>query len=372
VGVRILIACDKFKGSLSAGAACEAVRKGLASSGLGAEADLCPIADGGEGFAEAMITAMQGRWVTCGAHDALGRPITARYGLCRDGNEVLAVMEMAEASGFLRVGEHEQDVMRASTAGTGQMIRHAAQVSRADRILVGIGGSATNDGGVGMAAALGVAFLDGSGTELEPLPAELGALTGICEGGRVLLPPIEVACDVANPLLGAKGATAVYGPQKGAGDKERKRLEAFLERVVEVAEAGSEADLPGAGAAGGLGFGLVRFAGATLRAGFDMVAEALKLAERVAAADVIITGEGSLDAQSLHGKGPCGVARMARVAGRRVIGCGGRVTAEVRNSGAFDGLVSLEDFGLPVEESMRRGAELLEAKGAEFVGLIAS
>ncbi|NNM31268.1 MAG: glycerate kinase, partial [Akkermansiaceae bacterium] len=227
--MRILIACDKFKGSLAATEACEAIRDGLTAAGVSAEFDLCPIADGGEGFAAAMVAALGGRWRSCAVHDALGRRITARYGLGRSHGTPVAVMEMAEASGYLRISPEERDILHASTAGTGQMIRHAVQVAAVERILIGIGGSATNDGGVGMAAALGIAFRDARGEELRPVPAAMGALAEICEGGRIDLPPIEVACDVTNPLLGPNGATAVYGPQKGAGEAERGVLEEFLE-----------------------------------------------------------------------------------------------------------------------------------------------
>jgi glycerate kinase len=370
--MRILLACDKFKGSLSAMEACEALRDGLRAGGCDAEFVLAPIADGGEGFAGAMVAAMGGRWTDCASCDALGRPIRARYGLCPKGDQLVAVMEMAEAAGMWRFGEAERDVMRASTAGVGRMIRHAAKRSKADVVLLGIGGSATNDGGAGLAAALGVAFRDARGWELEPVPEGLEELAEICMGGRILLPHIEVACDVENPLLGPGGATAVYGPQKGAGPDEQARLEAFLEKLVKVAGAEEAAATPGAGAAGGLGFGMLQFADAVLRPGFEMVADALGLEQQVRRADVVITGEGSLDGQTLSGKGPAGVARMAREAGVRIVGVGGRVAPEVRESGVFDHLGSLEVFGLPVKESMTRGGELLQLTGGKLADLLRS
>ena len=369
-GMRVLIACDKFKGSLGALEACEALLGGLVSGGLEAEIELCPIADGGEGFTEAMVVAMGGDSRSCQVAGPLGRKVAAEYGVCRRGEDVVVVMEMAAASGMWLLPAGERDVMRASTAGTGSMIRHAVKQENADLILIGIGGSATNDGGAGMAAALGIAFRDKFGWEIEPVPAELGEMSEICEGGRMRVPRIEVACDVENPLLGANGATAVYGPQKGAGPEERRRLEAFLTRMVEVSGRRDLADKPGAGAAGGLGFGLMLFADATLRSGFEMVADALDLEERLARADVVITGEGSMDAQTLSGKGPAGVARMAREAGAMVVGVGGRVTAEVRASGLFDQVGTLEVFKLPLEESMRRGGELLGLTGGKLAGLL--
>ena len=370
--VRVLIACDKFKGSLSAEQACEAIRSGLEAGGVQADWDLCPIADGGEGFAEALTTAMGGEWRECEALDALERPILAKYGFCRRDGDRVVLMEMAEASGYWRIAAEERDIMRATTVGTGHMIRHAAQVGRAERILIGIGGSATNDGGVGMAAALGVAFRDAKGWELRPRPAEMAEVAELCDGGRIRLPAIEVACDVENPLLGPNGATAVYGPQKGAGPAELAALESFLTRLVEACDGRELAAQPGAGAAGGLGFGLMQFAQARLRPGFEMVADALQLDLRIEESDLVITGEGSLDAQSLAGKGPVGLAHLARQVGKRVLGLAGRVSPEVTASGVFDATRSLEEFGLPLEESMRRGAELLERLASDVAGLLRS
>lgn len=368
--MRVLVACDKFKGSLSAVEACEAVRAGLVAGGVDAEFDICPIADGGEGFAGGMVKALRGKWVECGAVDALGRKVRAKYGVARVGEDDVAVMEMAEAAGMWRIGHGERDVMKSTTAGVGQMIRHAAKKSEVDRILLGLGGSATNDGGVGMAAALGIAFRDSRGWELEPIPAEMEKVADLGEAGRIGLPRIEVACDVDSPLLGCAGATAVFGPQKGAGPEELERLEKFLEALVETTEGEDFADRHGAGAAGGLGFGLMRFAGAELRSGFEMMADYLDLEERLKGVDVVITGEGSLDAQSLAGKGPVGLARMAREAKAKVVGIGGLVSPEVRESGIFDELGSLETYELPLEESMRRGAELLQTTGQHLAGLL--
>ena len=198
------------------------------------------------------------------------------------------------------------------------MIRDAANQG-ARRILVGIGGSATNDGGAGMLAALGVKFLDSSGKELNPVPACLVNLASVDTAGLLELPPIEVACDVENPLLGPNGASAVYAPQKGAGEGEIQFLEGALTRLVQVTGTTEAAEAPGAGAAGGLGFGLMCFAGARLRNGFNMVADALGLPAQVAAADFVVTGEGSLDGQTLRGKAPMGLALLAREYGKRVV-----------------------------------------------------
>ncbi|MAT47553.1 MAG: glycerate kinase [Verrucomicrobiaceae bacterium] len=368
--MRILIACDKFKGSLSATAACEALRDGLREAGSSDELLVCPIADGGEGFTESMVTALQGEWRTCESYDALHNPVEARYGMLRNAaGELEAVMEMAEASGLRRIPDESRNVLYSSTFGTGSMIRDAVSQG-VQRILLGIGGSATNDGGVGMLAALGVKFLDGDGGDLDPVPASLMNLAEVDTSGLIDLPPIEVACDVENPLLGSNGASAVYGPQKGADEETVGFLEAVLARLVEVTGRTDAAEAPGAGAAGGLGFGLVAFAGARLRNGFNMVADALGLPMQVAHADFVITGEGSLDLQTLQGKAPLGLALLAREHGRKIIAIGGRVDSVIAECQWFDATLSLESFGLSEDECMFRAEELVQKIGGEVAGLL--
>ena len=368
--MRILIACDKFKGSLSATAACEALRDGLREAGSSDELLVCPIADGGEGFTESMVTALQGEWRTCESYDALHNPVEARYGMLRNAaGELEAVMGMAEASGLRRIPEESRNVLYSSTFGTGSMIRDAVSQG-VQRILLGIGGSATNDGGVGMLAALGVKFLDGDGGDLDPVPASLMRLAEMDISGLIDLPPIEVACDVENPLLGSNGASAVYGPQKGADEETVGFLEAVLARLVEVTGRTDAAEAPGAGAAGGLGFGLVAFAGARLRNGFNMVADALGLPMQVAHADFVITGEGSLDLQTLQGKAPLGLALLAREHGRKIIAIGGRVDPVISECQWFDATLSLESFGLSEDECMFRAQELVRKTGGEVAGLL--
>jgi glycerate kinase len=368
--MRILIACDKFKGSLTATEACEAVRDGLKAAGASDDLVICPIADGGEGFTESMVTALHGQWRTCDSFDAQHNPVAARYGLLRNAaGELEAVMEMAEASGLRRIPVDKRRVLHSSTFGTGSMIWDAVMAG-AQRILIGIGGSATNDAGIGMAAALGVKFFDGDGEELEPIPAAMGELGSLDESALLTLPPVEVACDVENPLLGSNGASIFYGPQKGASAEEIEFLEGALGRLVDVTGAADIADTPGAGAAGGLGFGLMRFAGARLRNGFNMVADALGLAAQIAEADLVITGEGSLDAQTLLGKGPMGLALLAREHGKRVVGIGGRVAPILAESQWFDATLSLESFGLTEDECMFRAEELLRDLAGEVAGLL--
>ncbi|MGE9267593.1 MAG: glycerate kinase, partial [Verrucomicrobiales bacterium] len=287
---------------------------------------------------------------------------TARYALCTGD---IAVMEMASASGFELVSAADRDLLHSSTEGTGQLLRHAAQASGARKILIGIGGSATNDGGTGMARALGYHFLDTAGHNLRPLPADLLELNRIEAPDDLALPPIEVACDVDNPLLGPNGATAIYGPQKGATPDLEKELEARLAHLVAITGANEQALVPGAGAAGGLGFGLLHFAHASLRPGFDIVADALNLRERLARADLVITGEGSIDAQTLSGKGPAGIARLAKEAGKPTLALAGHIALEVKEAGLFDHHASLSEIGLPLETLMAEAAPLLTRRTRE-------
>lgn len=357
--MNVLIAVDKFKGSLTAAEAASAIANGLPSS---CSVDFCPIADGGEGFAETIAAALTGHWVTFPSQDALNRELEARYYLTADG---LAVMEMAETNGLTQIDPSERNPHFANTFGTGLMIRHAAEESRARKILIGIGGSATNDGGTGAAQALGVRFLDSSNRELKTLPFDLSHLDRIDTAARCPLPPIEVACDVTNPLLGPQGATAVFGPQKGVQDM--PTFEYYLTRLAEKSSPSKTADLPGAGAAGGLGFGLVQFAGAQLRSGSDIVMEATQLLQRIQNCDIVITGEGSLDSQSLSGKGPAEVALAARKLGKPVVALAGRVTPEVVSANLFSAFHSLDSESLPLSELMQRAAELLQKKTRELV-----
>lgn len=356
-----MVACDKFKGSVGALEVCAALGRGLAARWPGAEIELCPIADGGEGFAEALSGPLGGRWVECPAHDALGREIRARYVLADGPEGRVAVMEMAEASGFWRIAAGERDILRSNTRGTGEMMRHAVAAGGAGRIVLGIGGSATNDGGAGMAAALGVRLLDREGAELPPEPGVLAdRLERVDLAGRLPLPPVTVACDVASPLLGPDGATRVFGPQKGADESTMPVLERALEALVRASGGEHQAVTPGAGAAGGLGFGLLRFANAGLVPGFELIADLTGLEARIVAADLVVTGEGSLDAQSLAGKGPVGIARLARRHGKPVWAFCGRADVAARDCGLFDQVSELTATGLPLTELMARAAELLE------------
>ncbi len=347
---RFLIAPDKFKGSLSAPEAAAAMAEGILRIDPEAELDLCPIADGGEGFMETLISTLHGVWIPCPAVDALGRAIPSRYVLADTAQGPTAVLEMAETAGLWRLKADERDPLHATTRGVGMQIAHAISEHKVTRILLGLGGSATNDGGYGMAAALGVRFTGGDG---------LATIRQVDFTSRIVLPEIIAACDVDNPLLGARGATAVFSAQKGATREDQIVLEAALAHLVAVSGGEAAANLPGAGAAGGLGFGLLHFAGARLMSGFDLLAGLLDLETRIKAADHVITGEGSIDHQSLGGKGPVALARLARSLSVPVTGYCGFADEEARNSGVFQSLHALADTGLPMETLMSQAGPLL-------------
>ncbi len=361
---RFLIAPDKFKGSLSAREAAEAIAAGIRRSHPEAELDLCPIADGGEGFMETLAPILNASWISCDSLDALGRPIVSRYILAETDDGPTAILEMSEASGLWRIAKDERQPRRATTVGTGMQMAHAILEKKVARIILGLGGSATNDGGAGMAAALGIRFLNSTGEELTPSPDLMADVDSLDTRARIALPEIIAACDVDNPLLGSRGATAIFSAQKGADSEDQLALEAALERLVELAKGEDAAVTPGAGAAGGLGFGLMHFAGARLLSGFDLLADLLHLESRVSAATHVITGEGALDHQSLSGKGPVGLARMARAHGIPVTAFCGMADDEARSSGWFDSIHALADSGLPLETLIARAGELLSESAA--------
>ncbi|MCU0794383.1 MAG: glycerate kinase [Akkermansiaceae bacterium] len=359
--MRILVAPDKFKGSLDARGAAEAMARGLALAHPEAEILIRPMADGGEGFMETVHSGIGGSWQSCPAVDACGREINARFLIAESSDGPIAVMEMAETAGIARLSPTERDPLTASTRGIGMQIAHATENYEIHRIYLGLGGSATNDGGCGMAAALGYRFLDASGSEIPALPAQLHRLARIAAPERESWPEIIAACDVDNPLLGPRGATAVFGPQKGADDAMRPLLENVLARVVEIAAATEAAETPGAGAAGGLGFGLLHFTSARLISGFDLVASLLGFEDLIRGVDLVVTGEGSLDSQSLGGKGPVALAKLAARHGVPTLALCGQADATIRQSGIFHDIRALADSGLPPDILFRDAALLLES-----------
>ena len=377
--MKVLIAPDKFKGALNAREVAENIAKGLRDALPDAEIDIVPMADGGEGTAEAICEARGGSWLKCKAHDPFGREIEARYAWIADWK--LAVMEMSEAAGMRRLSESERDPVYATTFGVGEMILDAAGRG-ANEIILGLGGSATNDGGSGMARALGFRFdyehppSPGFGAASEQQKEkDRGCVTDLVNLSRIErpqdlnLPKIIAAVDVQNPLLGENGATRVFGPQKGASEDELNVLERALTRLADVVaeEFGFDyRDRPGAGAAGGLGFGLMSFCGATIRPGFDVVAEAVGLESKMKGVDVVITGEGSLDRQTLEGKTPAGVARLARKLGKKVFAIAGRYDGNQQVHELFDEVDQLARSDMSEKEQMKRAGELLREKAREL------
>jgi glycerate kinase len=367
--VRILIAPDKFKGALNAREVANNIAKGLLDVLPDAEIEIVPMADGGEGTAEAICEARGCSWVECKAHDPLVREIDARYEWID--REKLAVMEMSEAAGMRRLSETERDPVRATTFGVGEMILDATRRG-ANEIIIGLGGSATNDGGFGMARALGYRFDYQQEHEREKdrqRMIDLINLRRIEKPQDLELPKIIAAVDVRNPLLGENGATRVFGPQKGATKDNIDILERALARLADVVAEQFGFDHrnePGAGAAGGLGFGLMSFCDAKIRPGFELVAEAVGLKDKVKNADLVITGEGSLDRQTLEGKTPAGVARMARVLGKPVFAIVGRAAEDREVRELFDGVYQNARPGMSEQESMSHAAELLRENAREL------
>lgn len=373
--MRVLAAPDKFKASLTGLEAAQCISEGWRSVFPADTVRLLPIADGGEGTAEILCNARRGTWVELAAEDPLGRRVRARYAKFDDAGVPTAVIEMSEASGLWRLRREERSVLDASTVGTGQLLSHAVRESGAQRVILGLGGSATNDAGAGLAAALGFRLLDANGEEIAPTPRHLHSLA------RIVPPPgprphVIVACDVKNPLLGERGATAVYGPQKGLRADERSTVEAGLAHFADIVQRDLKVDFresEGAGAAGGLGFGLLSFCGAEMRSGFELISELIELEAAVRESDIVLTGEGSLDGQTLEGKGPAGVGLLARRLGRRCAAFGGRVVPSVETElrHVFDAVLPIAPGPIRFEESVARGGELLRAAVARAARWVA-
>ncbi|MEJ2868175.1 glycerate kinase [Actinomycetospora sp. OC33-EN08] len=351
--MRVLVAPDKFKGSLTAVEVAGAIARALAAHGH--EAVPCPIADGGDGTVDAAVAAGFTRHALTAAGPT-GEPVATSW--ARDGDT--AVVELADVCGLVRLPRGVLEPYRSSTLGLGEVLR-AVIGAGVGRVVLGIGGSASTDGGAGLAQALGAVLRDADGRAL-PAGVGGGRLPEVVTVDRPPVPAagLEVACDVDNPLLGPYGAAAVYGPQKGAGPDDVAALDAALARWAGVV--GEDlAEVPGAGAAGGAGFGLMTLFGARLRPGFDLVAELLGFDERLAGADLVVTGEGRLDAQTLRGKGPAGVAARARAAGVPVLAVAGRVdlTADELAGAGIVGHAALADLEPDLARSQANAAELV-------------
>jgi glycerate 2-kinase len=373
--MRVVVAPDSYKGSLSALRVAEAMERGIRAVFPDAEVRKVPIADGGEGTVEALVAATHGNVRHARVRGPLGEPVTAAWGILGDG--VTAVVEMAAASGLPLVPPDRRDPRITTTHGTGELVR-AALDAGLQRIIVGIGGSATNDGGTGMARALGARFLDSTGTDLPEGGAALARLARIDVrhlDPRLARAGLTVACDVDNPLTGPRGASAVYGPQKGASPEMVAELDAALLRYAEVARETTGRDVasqPGAGAAGGLGAGLLFFTPARLRPGVEIVLETTHFDEIVRGADLVLTGEGRTDFQTAMGKAPVGVAAAAKRHGVPVIclaGGLGQGADDVLARG-IDAVASVIPAAMSLEEAMRRGSGLVEEATARACRLV--
>ncbi len=327
--MNILILSDSFKGSLSSAKTGAGIARGFKRVFPEARYRVLSMADGGEGTVEALVSGVGGRWYEKTVTGPLGEPVSARYAVLNNGT---AAMEMAEASGIALIAPEERDPNRATTYGTGELIKDALD-NGAKKIFIGIGGSATNDGGSGMAAALGVRFLKKDGTGIAPGGRDLINLHRIDVSGldpRLKNVEVTVACDVKNPLYGPNGASCIFGPQKGADPETVKALDAALRNYGEKLREllGRDiANIPGAGAAGGLGAGLIAFCGGVLKPGIDEITAALELDKHMQWADIAVTGEGQIDKTSAMGKVLSGVGALGKKYGKPVIAFGGGIGA---------------------------------------------
>lgn len=371
--MRIICAPDSFKESMTATVAAAAMARGVRSVHRDAEVVEVPLSDGGEGFVSALATGLDAEVRHLVVPDALGRDTRADWALAGD----LAVIEVAQAVGLERIAPADRAVRQSVSTGVGELIG-AALDAGARRIVVGLGGSATNDGGAGMLAALGVRFLGGDGAELSPTPAALARLASVDVSGldpRLGEVAILAACDVSNPLCGPQGASAVFGPQKGASDDDVGFLDGVLDRLATLTAQALDARNPstrrpepqhsavGAGAAGGLGWALMTVLGATMRPGFEVVAETVGLDGLIAGADLVLTAEGSVDSQTLSGKAPAGVIVVAAAHEVPVVVFGGRVAEDVSDlfGAGVRAVIGITPEGTPLATALEQGPANLEA-----------
>lgn len=373
--MNILIAPDSFKDCMSAKEVALALGRGIRTFLPHADLLMHPMADGGEGTVESVIDATGGKRIELRVMDPLLREISSFYGITGDGTS--AVIEMAAASGLELLAPEERDPWVTSTYGTGQLIKDAMDRG-CRRILLGIGGSATNDGGAGMAEALGVEFSGRFGKFSARGGGSLGEVLAIHMEGldvRIARTSFLVACDVNNPLTGPGGASAIYGPQKGADQAMVEKLDrnlAHFAKIIKNQLGKNVSDVPGAGAAGGLGAGMMAFLDATLVRGVPMIAEATGLEEKIRQADLVITGEGKMDAQTRFGKTPYGVAQLARKHKKTVIGVAGTLDddAGVLYGEGFDLLISIQEKPMELAESLADAESLLERTGVRIARMI--
>ena len=376
--MKIVLAPDSFKGSLTALQACEAMERGVLQVHPDAEVVSVPLADGGEGTVDALVQARGGRYEKIRVHGPLGEPVEATYGIVGEEPEMAAVIEMAACSGLTLVPIGRRNPLNTTTYGLGEMILAALETG-CRRVLLGIGGSATNEMGLGMAQALGGRFFNASDREIEALLT--GRLIGAVE--RADLSHLQkvvsragfvAVCDVKNPLLGPEGATSTYGPQKGAVGEQLVELERNLTRVVGLIEQVtglSLRDMPGAGAAGGMGAGAVAFLNAQLQRGVEIVIRESRLAEKLSGASLVLSGEGRLDRTTLSGKTLCGIGELTLQHDMPLVvltgGVDGKITPKQLESIGVSEAHSIAPAGTDIQTSMRQAAEFLEEKTVEVM-----
>ena len=355
--MKVVVAIDSLKGSLSSMEAGTAIKEGVLKARPDAQVVVKPLADGGEGTTDALIEGMKGERVTLTVTGPMGEPVSCYYGYLPDSKT--AVMEMAQAAGITLVNG-KKDPLKASTYGVGEMILHAMEKG-CRNFIIGIGGSATNDGGIGMLKALGFEFLDSDGEDAgEGAQALEEVSTIICEKRHPLLDTCKfcVACDVKNPLCGENGATYIYGPQKGVTEEWKEPLDQNMKSYADVTAKVTGTDYseyPGAGAAGGLGFAFLSYLNAELTLGIELILNAVKLEEELKDADIVVTGEGRLDHQTAMGKAPIGVAKLAKKYGAKVLAFAGAVTKDAGacNSEGIDGFFPIVRGVTTLEEAMK-------------------
>jgi glycerate kinase len=380
--MKIVIAPDSFKESLTAMEVANEIEAGFREFFPDAEYRKLPVADGGEGTVQAMIDASGGRLVQLRVSGPLGAPVDAFYGLMGHdgGGAPTAVIEMAAASGLELLAPAQRDPLRTTSYGTGELIRHALDAG-ARRFVLGVGGSATNDGGAGMLQALGVRMLDAAGAELGHGGGALRALDRIDIGGldpRIAGAVFDVACDVSNPLVGPQGASHIFGPQKGADAAMVSQLEDNLRRYAAIVARdlgrplAEVADVPGVGAGGGIAMAMLVFLGGRLRPGSEIVTAAVGLDAAVADADLVVTGEGRIDSQSIHGKTPIGVARVAQRHGKPVIGIAGCLApgAGVVHQHGIDAVFAAVTRPCSVEQALAEAAQNLRGAARNVAAVL--
>lgn len=372
--MRFVIAPDSYKGSLTSVQVADLIAEGLLEVFPQAEAIKVPVADGGEGTVDAFLSALGGEKRFLDVTGPLGTPVKAFYGLLPDGT---GVVEMAAASGLPLVPGGKRNPLITTTYGTGEVIK-AVLEQGCNTIIIGIGGSATNDGGVGMAQALGVRFLDERGKELSFGGGSLARLAKIDMSGldpRIRKTNIIVACDVDNPLCGPRGASAVFGPQKGASPEIVRILDQNLAHYAKIIKEQLGKDileLPGAGAAGGLGAGLVSLLGATLKPGIEIVISSTKLEEKIKGATLVITGEGKTDYQTAHGKAPVGIAKVAKKLGIPVIAISGGLGERYEDvyEAGLDAVFSIAPGPISLEQAFENGHRYLKEQVINIARLL--